>query len=64
MELNPTLSKNGVSLEELRNLGVTRLSVGLQSLDDGVLKKMLREHSAQTGLAAVEAAAAVFGRER
>ncbi len=64
VELNPTLSKNGVSLEELRNLGVTRLSVGLQSLDDGVLKKMLREHSAQTGLAAVEAAAAVFGRER
>jgi coproporphyrinogen III oxidase-like Fe-S oxidoreductase len=64
VELNPTLARNGVSLEELRGLGVTRLSVGLQSLDDGVLKKMLREHSAQTGLAAVEAAVAVFGRER
>ncbi len=64
LELNPTLSKNAVTLEELRGLGVTRLSVGLQSMDDGVLKKMLREHSAQTGLAAVEAAATVFGKER
>jgi coproporphyrinogen III oxidase-like Fe-S oxidoreductase len=64
VELNPTLSKNGVTPEELRGMGVTRLSVGLQSLDDGVLKKMLREHTAQTGLAAVEAAAAVFGKER
>ncbi len=64
LEVNPTLAKNGTSLEQLRDLGVTRVSLGVQSLDEGVLKKMLREHSAPQGLAAAEAAAKVFGKER
>lgn len=38
VEVNPTLSKNGVSIAELRDLGFTRLSLGLQSLDDKALK--------------------------
>jgi oxygen-independent coproporphyrinogen-3 oxidase len=61
VEVNPTLDKNGVSLSELCELGATRLSLGVQSLDDRVLKHMLREHSGRAGLAALEQAALRMG---
>ena len=45
----------------LQELGVTRLSLGVQSFDDGVLREMGRHHTAAQARAACEAArAAVF----
>ncbi len=64
VEVNPTLSKNCVSLVELREIGANRVSIGIQSLDDQVLKKMLREHSSGIGLAALEEAATVMSQSR
>ena len=64
VEVNPTLSKNGVSLEELQEIGFSRISLGLQSLDDVALKHMLREHTAKGGLEALERTARVFRPER
>jgi oxygen-independent coproporphyrinogen-3 oxidase len=40
--------------EELRSLGVTRLSLGVQSLDDGVLREMGRHHTSDDAERAVE----------
>lgn len=45
-------------LEFFRSLGVTRLSIGLQSSQDEVLKFLGRVHSAEEGLAAVSTALA------
>jgi len=42
------------ALRELRAIGVNRLSLGIQSLDDGVLAEMGRRHSAAEALAAVD----------
>ena len=41
-------------LASLRTLGVNRLSVGIQSLDDKVLRLLNRRHTAQQALEAVE----------
>jgi oxygen-independent coproporphyrinogen-3 oxidase len=56
-----TLEANPRDLDEagyraLRALGVNRLSLGLQSLDDGVLVQMGRQHRAADGVAAVSLA--------
>ena len=44
-----------------RSAGVTRLSVGVQSFNDGHLKALGRVHDSAQALAAVHEAAAVFG---
>jgi oxygen-independent coproporphyrinogen III oxidase len=46
------------ALRELRAIGVDRLSLGVQSLDDGVLAEMGRRHTAAEALAAIDDARA------
>jgi oxygen-independent coproporphyrinogen-3 oxidase len=53
LEANPRdLDRGGY--EALRSMGVTRLSLGVQSLDDAVLVEMGRVHSAEDAFQAVE----------
>ncbi|HEU4742692.1 MAG TPA: radical SAM family heme chaperone HemW [Meiothermus sp.] len=53
MEANPgTLNRE--RLELLKNLGVNRLSIGVQSFQDGVLKTLGRAHGRKGALEAVE----------
>lgn len=55
MEANPDqLNRN--YLKELKSLGVNRLSIGVQSFDDDVLKMLGRSHDAQTACRAIETA--------
>lgn len=55
VEANPnTVTKN--SLRLLKSLGVTRLSIGVQSFSDKVLALLGRVHSAREAIAAVHAA--------
>ena len=61
LEANPTSVEAG-KLREFRAVGVNRVSLGVQSLDDRALKFLGREHSALEALAAVETAAAIFPR--
>ena len=66
-DLEVTLEANPSSAEAsrfiaLREAGVNRLSIGLQSLDDTVLKFLGRAHSAADARAAVDAAATCFAR--
>ena len=48
LEVNPddVLEKGSAWLEGLARLGVTRISMGVQSLDDGILRWMNRRHDA------------------
>lgn len=48
-ELNPT-NMSLEKLKELHNLGVNRLSIGIQSFNDDILKLMNREHNASDGI--------------
>jgi oxygen-independent coproporphyrinogen III oxidase len=50
-EANPE-SLNGRYLEQLRLLGINRLSLGIQSLDDNVLAFLGRGHNAEGGIRA------------
>ena len=55
LEVNP----EGLSLDylhDLHGLGINRLSIGLQSLDDEVLKFLGRRHSVEQGVSAMERA--------
>ena len=55
MEVNP----GDVSLEyfqALRNLGINRLNIGVQSFDDKILQLLGRRHSAKEAIAAIDAA--------
>jgi oxygen-independent coproporphyrinogen-3 oxidase len=55
MEANPgTLNKE--RLELLKSLGINRLSIGVQSFQDGVLKSLGRAHGRKGALEAVELA--------
>ncbi|HYK52008.1 MAG TPA: radical SAM family heme chaperone HemW [Candidatus Eremiobacteraceae bacterium] len=54
LEANP--SRNIDDLPKWKGAGVTRLSIGIQSLDDGDLHKLGREHSAAQAEAFVRAA--------
>jgi len=57
LEANPgTLNKSRLGL--LRALGVNRLSIGVQSFDDGVLRALGRAHRAKGAFRAVEEALA------
>jgi putative oxygen-independent coproporphyrinogen III oxidase len=53
LEINPTTVKD-YELVELRQMGVNRASLGVQSLDDHVLSAMGRRHSARDAIAAFE----------
>lgn len=62
VEANPA-DLDAAGYRELRQAGVTRLSLGVQSFDDGVLAEMGRLHSAGDSVRAVERArAAGFDR--
>lgn len=62
MELNPASATRGV-LETLLRSGATRLSFGVQSFDDGVLRRAGRRHDAQTAREAVREAARLGFRD-
>ncbi|TVS00765.1 MAG: coproporphyrinogen III oxidase [Rhodobacteraceae bacterium] len=55
MEANPT-SSDARKFRDFAAAGVTRLSVGLQAIDDNALRNLGRLHDAREGLAAYEAA--------
>lgn len=59
MEANPD-SLSEPLVRDLWALGVNRLSIGVQSFDDGVLRTLGRVHDAQTAKAAIGAAHARF----
>ncbi len=61
LEANPT-SVEAANFRVLREAGVNRVSLGVQSLDNAALKFLGREHSAHEALDAVALAAATFPR--
>jgi putative oxygen-independent coproporphyrinogen III oxidase len=60
-EANPT-SVEVDNFKVLADVGVNRLSLGVQSLDNTVLEFLGREHSASEAIEAIEGAAKHFGR--
>lgn len=61
LEANPT-SSEAKRFRALRDAGVNRLSIGVQSFDDVVLRFLGRTHSAREAQQAVDAAMAAFDR--
>lgn len=61
LEANPT-DAEADRFAALADAGVTRLSLGLQSLDDAALKFLGRNHGAEEGRRAAETAARTFPR--
>jgi putative oxygen-independent coproporphyrinogen III oxidase len=61
LEANPTSVEAG-RLAAFRAAGVNRASLGVQALDDGILRMLGRQHSAAQAVAALEMARAVFPR--
>lgn len=61
LEANPTDAEAG-RFAALSDAGITRLSLGLQALDDAALKFLGRDHDAAEGLRAVATAASTFPR--
>ena len=61
LEANPT-SVEARKFSALAQAGINRVSLGIQSLDDGVLRFLGRGHSAREAIAAIEVAAELFGR--
>ncbi|WP_456435216.1 radical SAM family heme chaperone HemW [Thermovibrio ammonificans] len=59
VEFNPE-DATPQKLRALRELGVNRVSIGVQSLSDTTLKALRRRHTARQGLKAVEEALKVF----
>lgn len=59
LEANPT-SSEAKKFSELKQIGVNRLSIGVQSMQDKNLKFLGREHSVKDALAVVETAAKYF----
>lgn len=56
MEMNPDdiVRKGSGYLDELRRIGVNRVSMGVQSFDDAVLRRMGRRHNAEEAVRAYE----------
>lgn len=61
LEANPS-SVEAARFRGYRDAGVNRVSLGVQSLDDGVLRALGRLHTAAEALAAIEVARATFRR--
>lgn len=61
LEANPT-SVEAARLRDFCAAGVNRVSLGVQSLDDGALRALGREHSASQAVAALETARKTFPR--
>lgn len=61
LEVNPG-SAETARMAAFRTAGATRLSIGVQALDDGDLRRLGRMHSAAEALAAISAADRLFGR--
>lgn len=61
LEANPT-SVETSRLEDYRDAGVNRVSLGVQALDDEALRFLGREHGSDEALAAVDKARALFDR--
>ena len=61
LEANPT-SSDAERFEGFAKAGVTRLSLGVQALNDEDLRRLGRQHSAEEALAAVARARAQFDR--
>lgn len=61
LEANPS-SVEAVRFADLASAGVNRVSLGLQSLDNDVLKLLGRAHDVNEGLAALDVAQRTFGR--
>jgi oxygen-independent coproporphyrinogen-3 oxidase len=61
LEANPS-SVEAARFRGYRDAGVNRVSLGVQSLDDGVLRTLGRLHTAAEALAAIAVARATFGR--
>ena len=61
LEANPT-SVEAERLADFRAAGITRISMGVQALDDDALAFLGREHGAAEALAAVDLAAGLFDR--
>jgi len=61
LEANPS-SVEAARFRGYRDAGVSRVSLGVQSLDDAVLRSLGRLHTAAEALAAIDVAAATFRR--
>ncbi len=61
LEANPTSVEAG-RFAALRDAGVNRVSIGVQSLDETALRMLGRQHSAVQAIAALETARAIFPR--
>jgi putative oxygen-independent coproporphyrinogen III oxidase len=61
LEANPTSSEAG-KFEELRDAGINRLSLGVQSFDDAALHFLGRAHDSKQAEAAITAASRIFPR--
>jgi oxygen-independent coproporphyrinogen-3 oxidase len=61
LEANPT-SVEAARFRGYRAAGVNRVSLGVQSLDDAILRQLGRLHTAQEALAAVAVARTIFER--
>ncbi len=59
LEANPT-SFEAAKFKDLRAVGVNRLSLGIQALNDVDLKFLGREHSAKEAMQTIETAAKIF----
>lgn len=59
LEANPT-SSEAAKFKELRDIGINRLSIGIQALNDKDLKFLGREHSSLEAIKTIETAAKIF----
>ncbi|MEM1192481.1 MAG: radical SAM family heme chaperone HemW [Pseudomonadota bacterium] len=60
LEANPAnLTRD--QMQDVAALGITRLSLGVQSFDDRLLKVLGRDHNCQQASAAIDAAQSIFG---
>jgi putative oxygen-independent coproporphyrinogen III oxidase len=59
LEANPT-SSEACKFKDLQTIGVNRLSIGVQALNDADLKFLGREHSAKEAMLVIETAAKIF----
>jgi oxygen-independent coproporphyrinogen-3 oxidase len=59
LEANPT-SFEASKFKDLRDIGINRLSIGIQALNDEDLKFLGREHSSKEAIKTIETAAKIF----